>query len=103
MDRKLNKRIRRILDKDVPQYELTLPEMVQNTAKALPKPKHAVRPLGEQDKDPRDFAHWKSVPQDIKEHEVKRMHSFLFNKTEDFELKNEEYLPNLLFPNNTNN
>ena len=77
--------------------------MVQNAAKALPKPKHAVRPLGEQDKDPRDFAHWKSVPQDIKEHEVKRMHSFLFNKTEDFELKNEEYLPNLLFPNNTNN
>ena len=102
MDRKLNKRIRRILDRDVPQYELTLPEMVQNAAKALPKPKHAVRPLGEQDKDPRDFAHWKSVPQDIKEHEVKRMHSFLFNKTEDFELKNEEYLPNLLFPNTNN-
>ena len=102
MDRKLNKRIRKILDKDVPLYELTLPEKVQNTAKVLPKPKHAVRPLGEQDKDSGDFAHWKSVPHDIKEHEVKRMHSFLFNKTEDFEHKNEEYLPILLFPNTDN-
>ena len=55
--------------------------------------------MASQDKDPNDLAHWKSVPNDIKEHEVERMHSFLFNKTEDFELKSEDFLPCQFFPN----
>ena len=99
MDTKLNRRIRKILDKDVPLYELTLPEKVKNSAKVLPKPKFDVRPMGLQEKDPNDLAHWKSVPNDFKKHEVKRMHSFLFNKTENFELKSETFLPCQFFPN----
>ena len=98
MDNKLNRRIRKILDKDVPIYELTLPEKVKNSAKRLPKPKFDVRPMGRQENDPNDLAHWKSVPNDYKEHEVKRMHSFLFKTTEDFELKSENFLPCQFFP-----
>ena len=36
MDKKLNQKIRKILDRDVPLYELTLPEKVKNSGKRLP-------------------------------------------------------------------
>ena len=62
MDRKVNRSIRKILEKDVPFYELTLPEKVKNSAKRLPKPKFDVRPMGRQENDPDDFSrcllHW---------------------------------------------
>ena len=98
MDKKLNQKIRKILDRDVPLYELTLPEKVKNSGKRLPKPDFDVRPIGPWNLDPNDLAHWKSVPSDIKKHEVKRMHSFLFNKTKDFELKSENFSPIQFFP-----
>ena len=38
MDQKVNRTIRKILDKDVPLYELTLPEKVKNSDHQLPQP-----------------------------------------------------------------
>ena len=99
MDSKLNCSIRKILDKDVPFYELTLPEKVKNNEKQLPKPMHELRPLGPQNEDPKDLSHWKSLPRDVKKHEVKRMRSFLFGKTKKYELKSENFLPCQFFPN----
>ena len=88
-----------MLDKDVPLYELTLPERVKNNEKRLPKPNFEYRPLGPYKSDPKDLAHWKSIPSKVKKHEVKRMRSFLFSKTKKFELKSENFLPCQFFPN----
>ena len=47
MDKKLNRRIRQIVDRYALPHQLTLPEKVRNsTDKRLPKPKFDVRPLG---------------------------------------------------------
>ena len=99
MDSKVNRAIRKILDKDVPLYEVTLPEKVKNSKGQLPRPTgYDVRPIGPSSKEPNDFAHWKSLPKDVKKHEVKRMHCFLFNTTQKFELANETFLPGQFFP-----
>ena len=58
MDKKLNHSMRKMLDKDVPLYELTLPERVKNNEKRLPKPSFEYRPLGPYKADPKDLAHW---------------------------------------------
>ena len=44
MDKKVNRSIRKILEKDIPFYELTLPEKVRNSARRLPHPNLEVRP-----------------------------------------------------------
>ena len=85
MDRKVNRSIRKILEKDVPFYELTLPEKVKNNKRRLPQPNFEVRLKGPQIKDSVDLTHWKTLPTEVKENEVERMHSFLFNTTKDFE------------------
>ena len=46
MDSKINLSIRKILDKDVPMYELTLPEKVKNNKRRLPMPIIKVRGMG---------------------------------------------------------
>ena len=69
MDGKVNRAIRKILDKDVPLYELTLPEKVKNSEKVLPYPGFNVRPMGLIKEEPKDIARWKSLPDDVKEHE----------------------------------
>lgn len=102
MDQKVNRSIRKILDKDVPFYELTLPEKVKNSDRQLPRPGFDVKPIGLQKEDPKEFARWKSLPNDVKEHEVKRMHCFLFDTMEEFELKSENFLPGKFFPKNKN-
>ena len=85
MDKKVNKSIRKILDKDVPKYELTLYDKVKNSGHLLPKPMlHNVKPIGPQGQLPFNQSHWQSLPIDVKEHEVERMHSFLFNTTSEF-------------------
>ena len=85
MDNKVNKAIRKILERDVPQYELTLADRIKNSNHILPQPgNYTVRPMGPQGRVPFDLAHWKSLPTDVKQHEVERMHSFLFNTTEEF-------------------
>ena len=48
MDQKVNRTIRKILDKDVPLYEVTLPEKVKNSDGMLPRPGFDVRPIGPQ-------------------------------------------------------
>ena len=88
MDSKVNKAIRKILERDVPKYELTLADRIKNSDHQLPQPgNHTVRPIGPQDQVPNDLAHWRSLPTDVKEHEVERMHSFLFNTTGEFEME----------------
>ena len=99
MDNKVNKSIRKILEKDVPKYELTLADKVKNSDHQLPQPgHHAVRPMGPQGPVPSDQAHWKSLPMDVKKHELKRMHAFLFNTTSEFETEREKFLPRPFFP-----
>ena len=80
IDQKVNRSIRKILEKNVPFYELTLPEKVKHSSGRLPRPT-----IGAKLKEPIDLTHWKSIPTGDKEHELKRMHSFLFNTTKDFE------------------
>lgn len=99
MDNKVNKSIRKILEKEVPKYELTLADKVKNSDHQLPQPgHHTVRPMGPQGQVPNDQAHWKSLPMDVKKHELKRMHSFLFNTTSKFETERENFLPRPFFP-----
>ena len=99
MDHKINRTIRKILDEAVPFYEVTLPEMVTNRDGQLPQPDNFdVRPTGPQGKEPDDFSHWKSIPNEVKKHEMKRMHCFLFNTTREFELEGETFLPHQFFP-----
>ena len=82
MDKKVNKAIRKILDRDVPQYELTLADRIMNSNHLLPQPSnHTARPMGPQSQIeyfnlesgkgaqfevPFDLAHWKSLPTDVK-------------------------------------
>ena len=88
MDSKVNKAIRKILERDVPKYELTLADRIKNSDHQLPQPgNHTVRPIGPQAQVPDDLAHWRSLPTDAKEYEVERMHSFLFNTTSEFEME----------------
>ena len=47
MELKMNRSIRKILDRDVPFYELTLPEKVKNESKQLPRPNFRLTPLGQ--------------------------------------------------------
>ena len=91
IDQKVNRSLRKILDKNVPFYELTLPEKVKHNARQLPRPTIGAKLKGLQSKEPIDLTHWKSIPTEDKEHEVKRMHSFLFNTTKDFELESENF------------
>ena len=98
MDKKLNGRIRKIIDRYVPSKELTLPEKMKDSSeKKLPRPNFDVRPLGKYSEDPKDLAHWKNLPKNVKKHERKRMHCFLFNKTKKFEHKSENFLPSKFF------
>ena len=70
MDHKVNCSIRKILDKAVPEYQLTLSDKIMHSGHQLPKPDvHRVRPIGKNE-DPIDLAHWKSIPEDVKESEV---------------------------------
>ena len=46
MDQKINRSIRKILDRDVPLYELTLTEKVKNSDRRLPRISKEFRPLG---------------------------------------------------------
>ena len=93
MDQKINQTIRKILDEAVPFYEVTLPEKVKYSERHLPRPVNFdVR------QEPDDNAHWIGLPKKVKKHEVKRMHSFLFNTTQKFELESEKFLPTKFFP-----
>ncbi len=88
MDKKVNETIRKILDKDIPKYELTLYDKIRNSAQQLPIPNS----MGlHQIQDPSDLAHWKGLPIDVKKHEVKRMHAFLFKTTSEFDPVRENF------------
>ena len=98
MDNKVNKKIRKILDRDVPKYELTLADRMKHSNSQLPQPNYTVRPMGSQVHIPNDLAHWKSLPSDVKDNEVERMHSFLFSTTSKFESEKETFMPLPFFP-----
>ena len=67
---------------------VTLPELINNCTlnvndlRKLPKPEPLkMNHLGLKYEVSQDLAHWRSVPADVKEDEVKRTHAFLFENT----------------------
>ena len=107
MDTKINKNIRKLLrnanDLPIP-FPSTLPEQINKCTLSiqdlhrLPKPESPKRNyLGFQLKEPVDLAHWKSLPNEVKEDEFKRMHDFLFQNTAAFSTfpgAKENFMPN---------
>ena len=94
MDSKVNASIRKILENQFPVESQMLKEKTKDNDYRLPRPLfHDICPIGPRPEDTDDHAHWKSIPAEVKKDEVKRMHSFFFSTTKDFESDNIKPLP----------
>ena len=94
MDSKVNASIRKILENQFPMESQTLKEKTKDNDYRLARPFfHRICPIGPQSEDTDDLAYWKSIPAEVKKDEVKRMHSFFFNTTKDFERDTIKPLP----------
>ena len=107
IDNKINKKVRKLLTNvdtlPIP-FPVTLPEQINRCTLSikdlhkLPIPGPPKRALvGLELDEPVDLAHWKSLPADVKEDELERMHAFFFQNTAEFSRfpgSKEYFMPN---------
>ena len=91
MDSKINKKIGKLLTNAD-----ALPIPFPATLLPLPDPPKSIYSVLGLD-ETYDLTHWKSLPADVKEDEVKRMHAFFFDNTDElskFAGSKEYFMPN---------
>ena len=102
----MNTNIRRFLEKDAPNLKYSLAEKVSELSfnnksqRHLPVPTlfdnmaqpEANKPTP-RTKKPWDLIHWQSLPHDVKEDEITRLHSFLFLATQNYENDPKPFQP----------
>ena len=83
LDQKINEKLRNYLSNEGAKYSPCLPETaaLKYTGRRLPVPKALSESTGQLITN--DWLHWKTLPTELKEEDVKRMHSFLLLKPED--------------------
>jgi len=83
LDQKINEKLRNFLSNEGAKYSPCLPETaaLKYTGRRLPVPEALSESTGHLLTN--DWLHWKTLPTELKEEDVKRMHSFLLLKPED--------------------
>ena len=105
MDLKINTQILKYIDDTNPKLKATMPEQVkdfssnQKQLRDLPSPVCSIpkkKVEGFQISVNSDLNHWQSLPGDVKQDEIERVHKFLFPDVQEQAVESLSFLPTKL-------